>query len=431
MASLTAKFKGCTAAQRHPPRPIRWGEMAPRPLAHWIHDSAEGSAAHRPGQVQAASHRAETVLGAPVHEESRSEGPPLSGAIHGFHCKPITIIGGGLAGLTLGIGLRQQGVPVTIWEAGRYPRHRVCGEFISGRGQAVLERLGLLARCHLAGAVPARTAMFLCGSHRSPVRQLPAPALCLSRYVLDDLLAEAFKQVGGDLRRQARQPVAEDREGLVLACGRRTQPAETFPCWFGVKAHVPRPCSVPIEADLEMHIARDGYVGVNRIDAGEVNVCGLFRARAEGRRTAAKADWLRGEPDSLLRERLREVEFDPESFCSVAGIQLEPQRAVGRAGCCIGDALTMTPPVTGNGMSMAFESAELALEPLADYSHGRLDWAAAQRRVAQRCDAAFVRRLAWARRLQWLLLSPALPVRLKAALLRSERLWRFFFARTR
>ena len=56
--------------------------------------------------------------------------------------KPITIIGGGLAGLTLGIGLRQREVPVTIWEAGNYPRHRVCGEFISGNGQAVLERLG-------------------------------------------------------------------------------------------------------------------------------------------------------------------------------------------------------------------------------------------------------------------------------------------------
>ena len=45
--------------------------------------------------------------------------------------RAVTIIGGGLAGLTLGIGLRQRGVPVTISEAGDYPRHRVCGEFIS------------------------------------------------------------------------------------------------------------------------------------------------------------------------------------------------------------------------------------------------------------------------------------------------------------
>ncbi|HZI32692.1 MAG TPA: NAD(P)-binding protein, partial [Candidatus Binatia bacterium] len=51
------------------------------------------------------------------------------------HAKSITIVGGGLAGLTLGIGLRRRDVPVTILEAGEYPRHRVCGEFISGRGQ--------------------------------------------------------------------------------------------------------------------------------------------------------------------------------------------------------------------------------------------------------------------------------------------------------
>jgi 2-polyprenyl-6-methoxyphenol hydroxylase-like FAD-dependent oxidoreductase len=49
--------------------------------------------------------------------------------------KPITIVGGGLAGLTLGIGLRRRGVPAALWEAGHYPRHRVCGEFICGRGQ--------------------------------------------------------------------------------------------------------------------------------------------------------------------------------------------------------------------------------------------------------------------------------------------------------
>src|SRR5215469_16364588 len=112
--------------------------------------------------------------------------------------RPITIVGGGLAGLALGIGLRQREVPVSIWEAGRYPRHRVCGEFISGQGQAVLERLGLLARCREAGAVYARTAMFVSGASRSPVRRLAAPALCLSRHALDALLAGAFQQAGGE-----------------------------------------------------------------------------------------------------------------------------------------------------------------------------------------------------------------------------------------
>ena len=68
--------------------------------------------------------------------------------------KPITIIGGGLAGVSLGIILRQRDVPTTLIEAGRYPRHRVCGEFISGAGGDVLRTLGLdeLMRDHAMSA---------------------------------------------------------------------------------------------------------------------------------------------------------------------------------------------------------------------------------------------------------------------------------------
>ena len=345
--------------------------------------------------------------------------------------KPVTIVGGGLAGLTLGIGLRQRGVPVTIWEAGSYPRHRVCGEFISGRGQAVLERLGLLAQCHQAGAVYARTAMFISGPHHSPVRQLAKPALCLSRHKLDSLLATLFQETGGELRTNARWTAGSEQEGLVHASGRRAQTKENKVRWFGVKVHVPRSHSVNLEADLEMHISRDGYIGVNRISGGEVNICGLFRLRDESRRQESKEDWLRGEVGSLLNERLRGIEFDRDSFCSVAGLQLKPQRAASRSECNIGDTLTMTPPVTGNGMSMAFESAEMAIEPLANYSLGETDWASARRRISEVCDMAFSRRLAWARILQWMMITPAIQGPFAPMLLRSGWLWHFLFERTR
>ena len=82
--------------------------------------------------------------------------------------KPITIIGGGLAGLALGIGLRLRGIPVTVYEATHYPRHRVCGEFISGRGQQVLRELGLEDVLREAGAIPATTAMFRIHKTASP-----------------------------------------------------------------------------------------------------------------------------------------------------------------------------------------------------------------------------------------------------------------------
>jgi len=344
--------------------------------------------------------------------------------------KTITIAGGGLAGLALGIGLRRQQVPVVIWEAGNYPRHRVCGEFISGRGPAVLAELGLRQPCLDAGAIEAHTVLFVRGQHRSPVRRLDSPALCLSRHVLDALLAKIFQNLGGELRLNSRFPPAGPQPGVVEAAGRPRQPADAGPRWFGVKAHVTGAPTVPLAADLEVHLSAAGYVGVNRIGGGEVNVCGLLQARP-GRRTGSKLDWLRGEAGSLLQARLRTAAFDPASFCSVAGLPLARRRAVNPAVCRVGDAWAMTPPVTGNGMSMAFEGAALAAGPLAAYSAGRLDWTAARQAIARRCDTAFARRLAWAGWLQWLMVSPLFRGPAGSILLRSEPLWRLLFTRTR
>ena len=57
--------------------------------------------------------------------------------------KVIEIAGGGLTGLSLGIALRERGVPVTLREASCYPRHRVCGEFINGVTEDTLRNLGI------------------------------------------------------------------------------------------------------------------------------------------------------------------------------------------------------------------------------------------------------------------------------------------------
>jgi 2-polyprenyl-6-methoxyphenol hydroxylase-like FAD-dependent oxidoreductase len=140
---------------------------------------------------------------------------------------------------------------------------------------------------------------------------------------------------------------------------------------------------------------------------------------------------LRGIPGTPLRERLAEAELDETSFCSVAGLSLQSVRARTLPECCVGDALTMIPPVTGNGMSMAFEAAGLAAGPLAAYSRGEMSWSEARQAVARACDRAFAWRLAWAGVLQWMMFAPALRSRPGTAVLRSEWLWRAMFGRTR
>jgi flavin-dependent dehydrogenase len=342
--------------------------------------------------------------------------------------KPIQIVGGGLAGLTLGIELRRHGIPVVLHEAGQYPRHRVCGEFISGHGPGILRGLGVLGSIREAGAIEAHTARFICGKRRSPIHKLSAPALCLSRHALDELLAREFQGLGGELRQGSRWTQALDTEGVVCAAGRRPCPAEKGWHWFGLKAHARR---VDLPVDLEMHVSSAGYVGVNRIDHGQVNVCGLFRRPVGAASAVSRLDFLRGEPGSALFQRLEGAEFIEDSVCSVGGLMLAPRRARDHAGCRIGDALTLIPPVTGNGMSMAFESAGIAAGPIAAFSSGRRSWHDAVVQVAKECDTAFAARLRWAALLQSLLFSRFFRSPAAGPLLRSCALWNFLFDRTR
>ena len=313
--------------------------------------------------------------------------------------KEIRIIGGGLAGLTLGILLRRDAVPVQIHDAGTYPRQRVCGAFISGRGLDILSGLEI-------GNVPtplgsyARTVRFFDSQGSSSALELPHAALAIDRATLDHLLADEFQRAGGVLHQNSRWTGSFTAEGVVRATGRRLRKTEN-PGLLGVRAQA---SNVELDADLELHFSNAGYVGLSRQAGGAVNVCALFRnhsrIKSAGGPEQNLTEIFTGEMGAALHERLANARWAPTTFAAVAGLSLQREGACESPECRIGDSICMIPPMTGNGMSIAIESAALAAPILREYCGGLVSWEDAQARISAVSDKTFRRRLGAAALLQ-------------------------------
>jgi flavin-dependent dehydrogenase len=66
----------------------------------------------------------------------------------------LVVVGGGPAGAAIAAMAAAAGVRTLVIERDRFPRDKVCGEFVSAEGCAVLARLGLLPTLSAKGAMP-------------------------------------------------------------------------------------------------------------------------------------------------------------------------------------------------------------------------------------------------------------------------------------
>ncbi len=310
---------------------------------------------------------------------------------------PVEIVGGGLAGLGLGLGLRAQDIPVTIYESGDYPRHRVCGEFITGLDRATREILQIDQL--MEKSLPALSVTWFESDGRTTRHVLPEPARCLSRFSLDEAMAKQFSDSGGNLLRRTRGETLA-KPGRVLCFGRRV---DTMSPWIGLKQHFH---DLEINHDLEIHFGRNAYVGLTRIEGRRINVCGLFASRQRCNKHAntlidhIEAAGLRGLAQRLTRSTALE-----ESACATAGLDYgngKRKRPIPSLGDCHG----LIPPFTGHGMTIALQSAALATVTLSRWSRGEIEWDEATSSLERQIHRHSCKRIVAARYFHSWLLDP-------------------------
>lgn len=262
------------------------------------------------------------------------------------------IIGASLAGCVAALDLLRAGQAIRLYEKSRFPRHKVCGEFLDGQVQAVFARHSLDSVLAAQDPISITHAALIWGNRRKRFL-LPRPAIGISRYVLDELLLDACLERGAELIQAPGIPTATS----IVAHGRKpkSQRGQRF---FGYKAHFLGP---PNEANstVELYFEGLGYTGVNGIERGRTNVCGLAREE-DLKATGFNGDaWVQSQP--ALRQRLQGMERQMDWLFTGPLFYGPVEDTIGYP---CGDALSFVDPFTGSGMLCAFVTGQIAAQSI-------------------------------------------------------------------
>jgi flavin-dependent dehydrogenase len=290
----------------------------------------------------------------------------------------LIIVGGGPAGCAAAITAARSGASVLLLERGRFPRHRVCGEFVSAESLDLLQNLLAPAHRRLIENAPriARTRIFV-DDAELPAEITPAGA-SITRFDLDAALWASCGYFGVERRddcvvqsaegagpfRVTTQAESFEARALINATGRwsnftspatRARLTQEKDRWIGVKAHF-RENSAPSSVDL--YFFDGGYCGVQPVSAHNgsatvINACAMVRADVATDLNQA----LQFHP--VLRERSRHWEpvTDP---VSTSPLVFHPPEPVLSGMLQVGDSATFVDPFIGDGVSLALRSGDLA-----------------------------------------------------------------------
>lgn len=303
----------------------------------------------------------------------------------------ILIIGGGLAGLTNALHLLKLGFKVTLIEKNTYPKHKVCGEYVSNEVLPYLSWLG----ADLSKLGPTKISELLYSSPRGKAIScsLPLGGFGLSRYLMDDFLYRLAKERGGivleDLVDNVKFinnefHVSTKNHGLIKSrivvgaygkrgildqkLGRRFI-LKNSP-WLAIKAHYRGDFPDTLVA---LHNFEGGYCGISKVEDDKINVCYLtdykIFKKYKDIETHQK-DILYKNPH--IKEVLENCKRIIDIPLTIGQISFTEKKLVENHIIMIGDSAGLIHPLCGNGMALAIHSAKICAESIAGFLNGEL-----------------------------------------------------------
>lgn len=286
----------------------------------------------------------------------------------------LAVTGGGPAGTSAAITAARLGLNVVLLEAGKFPRHKVCGEFVSGEA---LELLGsLLGSNELLATAPriSQARVFIDG--RAIEFPIEPAAASISRIDLDFALWQAALGCGVEARSESRvhacnrhgeyflllTPKGELKARVVInATGRwsnlTAHRSEMGERWIGVKGHFAEAAKV---TSCDLYFFAGGYCGVQPLGSNLVNAAAMVRVDVA--RTLDEV--LHQNKELALRSSSWRLAAEP---VSTSPLIFRPPRTAENFMALCGDAAAFLDPFAGDGISMALHSGRIAATELAAY----------------------------------------------------------------
>lgn len=307
----------------------------------------------------------------------------------------VIVVGGGLAGCTAAAVLARQGAAVLVLEKDRFPRDKLCGEFLSTEVSELCDRLGILPVLVSSGARSIRRLQLTAPSGRTFETPLPGTAMGLSRRTLDAAFFEHAREQGAEVREHCavRSIDGSLSDGFIVEHDRGTERArvvvgaygrremldrrlqrsflrETSP-YVAFKAHF---VGIDLGDCIELHGFPGGYCGLLMEEHGMVNVCWITHRNALSRSGGSPESMMDGAFGSnpVLRRRLAGLERTSE-FHAAAQLFFRKKGLFDGDLCMVGDAAGMIAPLCGDGMGMAIASGEWAAHAIVPFLAGRID----------------------------------------------------------